>query len=552
MDIDRPKKASLIKVRFVIVILATLCPVVCYISRQNLPLAIVAMVEDSQDSHHRPQHPAATNQTLDQDHHSNVQHQAQCPAPTETGADGQLHSMPVQVTYGPKYAWSQSDRGWVLGAFFYTYVIFQIPAARFAEIIGAKWILATAGIGSCVLSLISPLACSVHVYLFILVRALMGVCQTALYPAGYVLYTQWLPPTERSLALPILVVGAYLGSIITSTATGYFSEKESYGWTYAYYMPGILCGCWSVLWLIFASSEPRDHKSISLEELEYIELRTGAGQKVAAGSSGGLSQTKKRKRMSPSWIKIFKSQHIWAMIAAFFASNWAFTITLLLLPSYLNHILLIPPFRNGLINSLLYILFCVASPIVGAIAALMVETRPFGMSHLQVRKFFQCTAVFSQAICFLLLPAIGCNTDLALYLCYVQIVLFSFVNGGEVQLPSDLSVDFAGTIYAIGNCFGSATGFIVPFVHSLIVHDNKDKDEWKAYFYVASGVTSLGGLIFLIFGRNDLQDFSSATTSSQVCDVEGVSVEKDDAAANRSSAFASIKLDTKKPKQITI
>lgn len=548
---DRQKKAPFIKVRFIVVVLATLCPVVCYIARQNLPMAINAMIEDSpqKSSAGADTTPANNNNTLtaatllvgsssEQDHLAT----GQCPRPIEVDSDGQQHSMGAAQSHGPKYAWTKEERAYVLGAFFYTYVIFMIPAGRFAEIIGAKWVMAAAGIGSCLLSLASPFAAATHVWLFILVRALMGACQTALYPAGYVLYTKWLPPAERSMALPILVVGAFIGAIVTSTVTGYFIEKECFGWPYAFYLPALLCACWSILWLIFVTSEPRQHKSMSLEELEYIELKTGVSQ-----------ATLSKKKKVPSWAKISTSRHVWVMVAAFVASNWAFSSTLLLLPSYLDQILLIPPFRNGLVNSLVSLLFCIASPIVGALATLMVETRPCRISHLQIRKLFQCTALFSQAVCFVLLPAIGCNTDLALYLLYVQIVMFSFVNGGEVQLPSDLSVDFAGTIYAIGNCIGSSTGFLVPIIHALIVSDSKDREQWNRYFYSAAIITSVGGLIFMLFGRNDLQDFAKSGQGDDVEGDENVRTE-DERDVGRFSTDNSIKLDAQKvkQKQITI
>lgn len=500
VEIDRPKKASFIKIRFLIVVLATLCPVVCYISRQNLSIAITAMILDKSNS-------TESNGTMpvnnnNQTTNNNLQ---TCPSPTIVGADGKEEKAPQIISYGPKYNWDSTQKTWIFEAFFYSYVVCQIPAARLAEKVGAKWILVTATVGSSILSLLSPWAASLHPYALAFVRGSMGVCQTALYPACYVLYTKWLPPAERSIYIPVLGAGAYVGSIITSTATGYFSEQEAFGWEYAFYMPSVLCALWSVFWIFLGTSEPREHKLISVEEIDYIESRMEL-------SRSALQSAKKEI----SWRKILRSQHIWAMAAAFLASNWAFTITLLLIPSYLNYILLIPPFKNGLINSIIYILFCVSSPIIGAVSALMVEKRPFGLTSLQIRKIFQSIAVFSQAICFILIPLIGCNTGLVLGVLYNQIVMYSFVNGGEVQVPAELSLDFAGTIYAIGNCVGSSTGFLVPRVHSLIVTDNHDRAAWNIYFYVAATITSLGGLIFIFFGRNDLQDFSADVGESHL------------------------------------
>jgi len=495
--IVRPKKASFIKVRFLIAIMATLCPIVCYISRQNLSLAMVAMIEDS--SSIQPKNNSISNSsTLDQEDFNT------CPAPTIMGLDGKEELAPKAESYGPKYGWDSSERSFIFESFFWTYVVFQIPGARVAEIVGAKWILAIAGVGSSILSLIAPSVASLGPYAFALTRALMGICQTALYPACYVLYSHWFPPTERSQLLPALGAGAYIGSIITSTATGYFSEQESLGWEYAFYMPSVICAIWSIIWILIGASKPREHAFISLEEISSIEFRME------------LSQTCTGLKKSPSWRKIATSQHIWTFATAFLASSWSFSIVLLLLPSYLNYVLHISPLKNGLINSVIYILFCISSPIVGAVSTLMIETRPFGLTRLQTRKLFECTALFSQAVGFVLLPLIGCDQILVLGVLYTMIVLYSGINGGEVQLPSELSLDFTGTIYAIGNCVGSSTGFIVPRVHSLIVSNLSDIDQWNIYFYFAAAVTFIGGAIFLIFGKNDLQDFSKDSGESQL------------------------------------
>jgi MFS family permease len=572
---DRPKKASFIKIRLIIAILTTLCPVVCYISRQNLPFAIVSMVDEELDKqagdlHHQDNDVIGgkhslpdsvlsddmgmlsdINKTTTFDVNNTTQNASKngysprattdrppasssfdprdtCPEQVITDESGKVTAVAKTNTYGPKYKWSQQEKGYLLGAFFYTYVIFQIPGARLAEKVGAKWILAAASLGSALLSFIAPWAASVHVHLFSVVRLLMGIFQAALYPACYVLYSKWLPPAERSQGLPILCVGAYVGSIIASALTGYFSEQEHFGWEYSFYVPGVLCLIWSLAWIWFASNEPRDHKYISIEELQSIEMRMEVSSSATGGrrtngtsiddglDTAGFDTTASPAKKDISWYKLFTSQSIWAMMAGFFASNWSFTIVLILLPTYLNNILRVSPMQNGIINSIIYIIYCISSPLVGAGSTMMVETRALGLTRLSIRKLFQGTALFGQAICFTAIALIGCDRTLVFTVLYIQIVFFSLVNGGEVQLPSELSVDFSGTIYAIGNCVGSSTGFIVPYVYSQIVTEPYSRAQWEVYFYTAAVITALGGLIFLIFGQNKMQDFSKDLDDSQM------------------------------------
>jgi hypothetical protein len=110
----------------------------------------------------------------------------------------------------------------------------------------------------------------------------------------------------------------------------------------------------------------------------------------------------------------------------------------------------------------------------------------------------------------------GCDRTLVFGLLFTQIVFYGLVNGGEVQLPAELSPDFSGTIYAIGNCIGSSTGFIVPQVFSLVVTNSNDRTLWNYYFYLAAAITSAGASVFLVFGQNKMQDFSKDLGESQL------------------------------------
>lgn len=500
---NQPKESSCINVRLLIGLLTALCPVICYMSRQNLSIALVSMVIDDSEyaTSGTESNPMPDVNRSSYEAATGIRNDSDLSEPSSPIDSNQ--SQRRGISYGPKYNWTRSEKSIIFETFFWTYVVFQIPAARLAEVVGAKWVLGIAGMGSALISFLSPWVASINVYLLALVRALMGVAQTALYPACYVIYTRWLPPTERSQALPVLGAGSYIGSIITSTATGYFSEQPSLGWEYAFYMPGVVCTIWALLWALLTSSEPREHQFISLDELEYIE------------SKMEVKRADNESKKSPDWHKILTSRQVIAMVISYFASNWAFSITLLLIPSYLSYVLGMSPLKNGLLNSMIYIIFCISSPIVGAVSTLMIRKSTFGLSSRQVRKLFQMTALFGQTFCFMALTFVGgSHDDLVLIILFAQTILYSFTSGGEVQLPSEISVEFTGTIYALGNCVGSSTGFIVPRAYSLIVSQPHERSQWNVYFYLTALITLLGGLVFMIFGSNDREDFAKKEANS--------------------------------------
>lgn len=455
---EKTEKLGLVPVRLLIVTLAIMCPALCYFSRQNISLAINAMAND-----------------------------------TDQEDDEQVRKL--MITYGPKYFWSQGDQMKVLAAFFYSYVICQIPTARSAEIFGAKWVLLVATVGSCVCSALSPWAASVHVNAFFVVRLLMGVCQSALFPTCYNLLTQWLPIRERLRAFPFLNLSAYLGSIVAIKATAYFAGSQDFGWEYAFYTPAGFLAIWSILWTFIGSSRPQDNKFISQAEIDFIE-RTRGDVKV------------EKDDRSLDWCKLLSSSQIWGIIVSFFTSNWSFSLILMILPTYLRKMLKVPYERNANTNAGLYLTYSAVAPLVGLLSTRMVTNKIFNLSRTQVRKIFESIATLSQAVCFVLIVRVGLDWSKVELLLYIQMIFYTFVNGGEVSLPTEVSAEFGGTIYGIANTVGSSTGFIIPVVCSALVTDADKMDQWNNFMYTAAGVSVIGTLIFLILIGTNPEDFT--------------------------------------------
>ena len=86
--------------------------------------------------------------------------------------------------------------------------------------------------------------------------------------------------------------------IITLPASGVLAKIL--GWESIFYATGGFGVAWSVVFMIYASATPQEHKGISKEELAYIEHSTGA-----SGSKD------KEKTPLPPWKAIFTSLPFW-------------------------------------------------------------------------------------------------------------------------------------------------------------------------------------------------------------------------------------------------
>ena len=74
-----------------------------------------------------------------------------------------------------EFDWSTDLQDYILGSFFYGYILTQIPGGWMAEKFGAKWLFGLGVLCTAVLTLVTPVAARFHVGVFIAVRVLEGL-----------------------------------------------------------------------------------------------------------------------------------------------------------------------------------------------------------------------------------------------------------------------------------------------------------------------------------------------------------------------------------------
>ena len=82
--------------------------------------------------------------------------------------------LPLQSSDGP-FNWDEEEQGIILGAFFYGYILTQIPGGFLAEKYGGKWLFGCGTFVTAVLTLLTPVAAKAGTGVFIAVRVLEGI-----------------------------------------------------------------------------------------------------------------------------------------------------------------------------------------------------------------------------------------------------------------------------------------------------------------------------------------------------------------------------------------
>src|SRR5438093_3335152 len=210
-------------------------------------------------------------------------------------------------------------KGLAGGIFFFGYVLLQIPGGHLAghwsarKVIGILLVLwGICAVGCVLVSSFNQ---------FAIMRFLLGVAESGVFPATLVLLANWFPRVERArangywnLCQPIAVVmaGPLSGWILDQwTQTAWARSTGLAGWRVMLIVEGALPFIWLPIWLCFIRDHPREAKWISREEREAIEARL---QQEAADLEPA--------KPDPFW-QAFLQPSVFVMLPIYFLQNCA-------------------------------------------------------------------------------------------------------------------------------------------------------------------------------------------------------------------------------------
>ena len=201
-------------------------------------------------------------------------------------------------------ALSSTQLGLLMGAFFYTYVLFMAPVGWLSERYGAKPVLA---IGVAIWSIATLLTGFVggFVSLFLL-RLLLGVGESVAFPATSKLLASKLDPAHTGLANGVLGFGYLFGPAIGTVLGGYLVVRQ--GWRMTFLVFGALSLLWLIPWL-----RTRVHEPV-LAHKEDDPLAADA----------------------PDYRELLRQRGLWGASLGHFAANYNFYFILAWLPTYLE------------------------------------------------------------------------------------------------------------------------------------------------------------------------------------------------------------------------
>lgn len=174
---------------------------------------------------------------------------------------------PTISTMVKDLAMDDKMRGVAAGIFFYGYVLLQIPGGLLANRWSARKTISVCLIAWGVFAAGCGLAKTFRQ--FEVMRFMLGLSESAIFPATTVLLTQWFPRTERARANSLWLLCQPLALVASAPITG--KLLDLYGWQTMLFLEGSLPLVWLPIWWFFIRNHPSEVSWISTDERNRLE-----------------------------------------------------------------------------------------------------------------------------------------------------------------------------------------------------------------------------------------------------------------------------------------
>jgi ACS family hexuronate transporter-like MFS transporter len=280
---------------------------------------------------------------------------------------------------------------------------------------------------------------------------LLGLGESANFPACIKTVAEWFPKKERALSAGIFNSGANVGNIVVPLIVPLL--MVALGWRGSFVVCGALGFVWLAFWL-WLYGKPEEHRRVSAAELELIQ-----------------SDPAETVQRAP-WLHVLPHKQTWAYGIAKFLTDPIWWFYVFWLPGYLQQV-----FHLSLAQCRPPVAIIYAISIVGSVGGGWIPSLLFqrGVSINRGRK--TALLICALAVAPVLLVPFVHSLWLVVALIGIAAAAHQGWSANVLTLPSDMFpkavvatvVSVGGMLGAVGNALmQSGTGYIVTWTHSYV------------------------------------------------------------------------------------
>ena len=218
------------------------------------------------------------------------------------------------IQFSKEFSLSNTQVGFVFSAFAYPYLLFQIIGGWVGDRFGPRRTLTICSFlwaGATVLTGLAGGLVSL-----VVARVLLGLGEGATFPTATRAMSNWTPAGSRGFAQGITHAFARIGNTVTPPLVTWLMLAIS--WRASFFILGAVSFLGALAWVWYFRDNPRDHASITAEELSKLPAYVGVKEspKVPWGPLA--------KRMAPVTV-------------VYFCYGWTLWLFLSWIPQYFLH-----------------------------------------------------------------------------------------------------------------------------------------------------------------------------------------------------------------------
>ena len=210
------------------------------------------------------------------------------------------------------YHWTNSDYADLVIAFRVAYAAGQTFCGRWMDRLGTRLGITISVTFYSLVSVLTPFANGILSFMGF--RLMLGLGESANWPAATKAVSEWFPAKERALATAFFDSGSSIGGALSPFLVLWIYFH--WGWRPAFVVPGVLGFIWLLVWRKFYYP-PEEHPYISADELEMLRQ-----EKRSDGSVDAPARIR--------WRDLLSLPQTWGVIAAraftdpvwYFVTDW--------------------------------------------------------------------------------------------------------------------------------------------------------------------------------------------------------------------------------------